>query len=299
MDTAVVTGGTDGIGRAIARGLAERGERVFVVGRDERKGEACARALRAETSNPRVEYLGADLSLVREADRVAGLLAASAPELRQLVLCAGTIAGRRVLTSEGQEAMFATNFLTRAVLAAALLPALRRAAATGTRAHILLVTGGSGGRIDYADPSLDGRFTLPRAVRQYSLANQLFALALADTLTATDPGIAVACLSFGPVKTGIRRSFPRWMKLLVPLLDPLIGQTPPEAAAAALHLLLDRPTDGARPAPVLYSKIRGLRPVPLAGALADAAEHKRLAEWAERLAQTIRSAVTGGELARS
>jgi hypothetical protein len=40
------------------------------------------------------------------------------------------------------------------------------------------------------------------------------------------------------VKTNIRKEFPRWMKWLVPLLmDPLLGQTPQEAAGAALKLL--------------------------------------------------------------
>lgn len=307
MDTAVVTGGTDGIGRAIARGLAGAGLHVLIVGRDARKGETCARALRAETSNADVDFLPADLSLVEEADRLAVLVATEAAAIRYLVLGAGTVLGRRVLTGEGQETMFATNFLTRVVLTEALLPALRRAAAAGERAHILLVSGGAGGRIDYADPSLEGRFLLPRVVAQFCRANDLFALRLAETLAATDTAIDVACLRLGPVKTGIRRTFPVWMKVLVPLLlDPFISQTPDEAAAAALHLLLDRPaTDSqatAHERTVLFTKIRRrspVRPLVPTGALADLAERRHLVEWAEARAAAIRSDVTGGALARS
>lgn len=307
MDTAVVTGGTDGIGRAIARGLAAAGVRVLVVGRDREKGEACARALRAQTSNAQVEFLCADLSLVREADRLATLLATEAPVVRYLVLCAGTLLARRVLTAENQETMFATNFLTRVVLAQALVPAVRRAADAGERGQILLVSGGAGGTIDYADPSLEGRFLLPRVVGQFCRANDLFALRLAETLAGTDPTIDVACLRLGPVKTGIRRTFPLWMKVLVPLLlDPFISQTPEEAAAAALHLLLHRPATGpeapAHERTVLLTKIRRGRPARAlapTGVLADPAERRRLVEWAEGLAASIRSGVTGGAPSRS
>jgi NAD(P)-dependent dehydrogenase (short-subunit alcohol dehydrogenase family) len=44
---AVVLGATKGIGRAVARALAARGDRVFLLGRDERELEASAADLRA------------------------------------------------------------------------------------------------------------------------------------------------------------------------------------------------------------------------------------------------------------
>jgi short-subunit dehydrogenase len=38
VKNAVVTGGTDGIGREIAQGLARAGHRLILVGRDAEKG---------------------------------------------------------------------------------------------------------------------------------------------------------------------------------------------------------------------------------------------------------------------
>ncbi|MEU3597233.1 SDR family NAD(P)-dependent oxidoreductase [Streptomyces sp. NPDC006798] len=37
MKTYVITGGTDGIGRAVARTFLDRGQEVVVIGRDEEK----------------------------------------------------------------------------------------------------------------------------------------------------------------------------------------------------------------------------------------------------------------------
>ena len=54
---AVVTGGSSGIGEAVARELYARGDRVAIVSRDARRGEEVARAL-----GPRAVHLAADLT---------------------------------------------------------------------------------------------------------------------------------------------------------------------------------------------------------------------------------------------
>jgi NAD(P)-dependent dehydrogenase (short-subunit alcohol dehydrogenase family) len=53
---ALVTGGTDGIGKEIARGLAVRGARVIIVGSDPEKGRRAEAELRLDAGHASVEF---------------------------------------------------------------------------------------------------------------------------------------------------------------------------------------------------------------------------------------------------
>jgi hypothetical protein len=132
-----------------------------------------------------------------------------------------------------------------------------------------------------------------RAVLQSCRANDLFTIELARRLSmaAAGPGPTVTCLKIGVVKTNIRRGFPGWMKLLVPLLfDPLLGQTPHDAAEAGLKLLLADDLEGLTGA--LFLKIRKLKRLAPDTDPATLREGRRLWELSERLAaQALAAAV--------
>jgi retinol dehydrogenase-12 len=68
---ALVTGGTDGIGKEIAIGLARTRCHVLIVGRDPAKGLNAQSDIRCRTRNTNVHFLRADLGLVRDAQRLA------------------------------------------------------------------------------------------------------------------------------------------------------------------------------------------------------------------------------------
>ncbi len=107
---ALVTGGTDGVGKEVARELARAGHRVVLVGRDASKGARVEREMRKTTGNTDIQFLQADLSLVREANRLADEIASRWPVLHYLVHSAGIVRGHRELTAEGVESNFATNY---------------------------------------------------------------------------------------------------------------------------------------------------------------------------------------------
>ena len=59
--TMLITGGTGGIGKETARGLAKLGAHVIVVGRDRVRAEAAVAELKATAGNERVDLLLVDL----------------------------------------------------------------------------------------------------------------------------------------------------------------------------------------------------------------------------------------------
>lgn len=77
QQTIMITGATDGLGRALARELAARGATLVLHGRSDRKGEDLLAELRAATGNDRLSFLRADFANLADvhalAERAAGL----------------------------------------------------------------------------------------------------------------------------------------------------------------------------------------------------------------------------------
>jgi NAD(P)-dependent dehydrogenase (short-subunit alcohol dehydrogenase family) len=240
-ETALVTGGTDGIGKAIALELARTGCEVVVVGRDRAKGARAESDLRRASGNVGVHFTPADLSLTREVDRLAVQIIHRHPRLSYLVHSAGIVRGRWALTVEGVESNFAVNYLGRFALMRRLLPLLAESARPNRRSRVLLVSGAAtNGTIHFDDVNLTRSFGTVRAILQCCQANDAFAVECADRLTKQgEQGVAVNCLKVGVVRTNIRRHFPTWMKWLVALvMDPLLALPTEQVAAAALQLLV-------------------------------------------------------------
>jgi NAD(P)-dependent dehydrogenase (short-subunit alcohol dehydrogenase family) len=194
---------------------------------------------------------------------------------------AGIVRGRRELTVEGVESNFAVNYLSRFVLTTRLLPLLEATGRPGKATRIVIVGGAAqNGTIHFNDVNLTANFVTLRAVLQFCQANDIFTVELARRLTA-DLRVTIACLKIGVVKTNIRQEFPRWMKVLVPLLDPFLAQTPQEAAGAALRLLLDEDLEGVTGA--LFLKIKKLKQLTPSAGVRDPEEGTRLWELSERL----------------
>src|ERR687898_2598177 len=124
----LVTGGTGGIGKATAEGLANLGARVVVVGRNRSKGEAAAAEIKAKSGNEAVELMVADLSSQAEIHSLAREFEADHDRLDVLVNNAGAMYARRFETEEGIEGTLAVIHLAPVLLTNLLLPMLQRSA---------------------------------------------------------------------------------------------------------------------------------------------------------------------------
>src|SRR5262245_42844979 len=289
-ETALVTGGTDGIGKAIARGLAAMGAEVLIVGSDPDKGAWAEHELRVAAGHDRVYFLQADLSLMREADRLADEVIARLSKLKRLVLCAGVIRGRRIETPEGVESNFAINYLSRFALTGRLLPLLEAAGAAGAAARIVVIGGAArNGKIHYDDINLTRNFGIFTLVPQFCQANDLFVIEQGRRLAGTDDPLRVTIMTLkvGVVRTNIRRDFPLWMKTLAPcVFDPLLGQTPEQIAESALRLLVSPEFEGK--SGLLFTQIKRFKATEPGARTRDPREGRRLWEFSERLAARAR-----------
>ena len=82
--TAVVTGGTSGLGEAATQALAKAGWRILIVGRDATRGAQVAR-----TAGNGAKFFSADLFSLADVNRLAEALRHAAPRIDLLVNNAG------------------------------------------------------------------------------------------------------------------------------------------------------------------------------------------------------------------
>src|SRR5205809_6786857 len=165
----LVTGGTGGIGKATAIGLAALGARVGITGRDQARTEAAAAGIGAATGSPAVDAFAADMSVQAGVRRLAALVLDTYPRLDVLVNNAGGFWAHRHLTADGLAHTFALNHLAPFLLTNLLLDRLTASAP----ARIVTVSSGAHarGRIDFDDLQSERDYSGQRAYSQSNLAN--------------------------------------------------------------------------------------------------------------------------------
>lgn len=223
MRTVVVSGGTAGMGQAIARTYLRRGDNVVVLGRDADRGNA----LRGAT------FIQADLSSVAENDRVVEEIGAAFPAVDALVLCARHFRSARRQTAEGFESTFALEYLSRYLLSHGLTGSLRRA----PRPVIVNVSGPGVPKpeIRWTDPGLTRGYDGVAAQLQAGRANDLLGVGFA----AEHPAIPYVLVNPGAVATSFSGEYDAATAAHVERLKQF-GK-PVEVGIAPIVDLLDRP----------------------------------------------------------
>ena len=232
--TVLITGGTGGIGKATALGLARMGARVAIIGRDRERTDDAVREIGAAGSG-QVDAFVADLSSQAEVRRVAGEVLRTIPRLDVLVNNVGGYWKTRHITVDGLERTFALNHLAPFLLTNLLLDRLRQSAPA--RVVVVSSNAQANGRIDFADLQKERPYSGSRAYEQSKLANVLFSYELARRLQGTS--VTANAVHPGLVNTSFGGEDPGGaQRLLVPLLHPFM-KSPTQGAATSIHVASD------------------------------------------------------------
>ncbi|MCY4427159.1 MAG: SDR family NAD(P)-dependent oxidoreductase [Halieaceae bacterium] len=195
--TAVVTGGSAGLGVETGRVLAGAGAEVVMVGRDNAKLSAVVDELRRQLPAARIEKELMDLADLASIREAANRILQRWPRLHLLINNAGVMACPEERTRDGFELQFGTNHLGHFLFTCLLVRALRAAAPTR------IVNLSSGGHkisgVDFDDPNFERReYDKWVAYGQSKTANSLFSVALNQRLAqngvtayAVHPGVIV------------------------------------------------------------------------------------------------------------
>src|SRR3954447_15356137 len=189
----LITGSTDGLGRALAQRLAEDGARLLLHGRDRDRLAATAQEVEEAGDNPPAATYLADLSSLEEVRRLAAEVEASTERLDVLVNNAGigTSTGGvsdRQVSPDGYELRFAVNYLATFLLTQSLLPLLLRSAP----ARVVNVASLGQAPIDFDDVMLERDYSGGRAYSQSKLAQITYTMELAERLEGS--GVTVTAL---------------------------------------------------------------------------------------------------------
>lgn len=288
--TAMVTGASSGLGKAVATELARRGARVILACRSgiPAAGEEVARASASE----QVEMIHLDLADLESVTSAADELARRGVQLDLLVCNAGLMPAKAQRSAQGIEAMMAVHYfgnhlLVRRLLASGAIPndVYARNGRRGTSIpRIVFVsseTHRSSQGIDVERLEVFREYGLRDGIARYGdskLALTTFATELARRLaTADGPSVAVHTLCPGPIASAIARDAP-------PRLEPLVGRVmktffrSPEAAAEPVLYLAAAPDIAGDTGWYLHL----MRPKPVAPLALDESLGERLFEKGER-----------------
>ena len=200
----LITGGTGGIGKATAIGLAALGARVAITGRDPARAERPRPRIRRASGNPAVDAFAADLSSQAEVRRLADEVLDAYPRLDVLVNNVGGFWATRHVTADGLEHTFAVNHLAAFLLTDLLLDRLK---ASARRASSRCRPAPSRwARSTSMTCRASTEYSGQKAYNQSKLANVMFTYELARRLEGT--GVTANALHPGVVNTGVRRRGP-------------------------------------------------------------------------------------------
>jgi len=274
--TAVVTGGTSGIGLEAAVKLATMGADVVLVGRDPTRAETALADVKNRAGSQAVRLLLCDFASLKQIRGLADDILSTCQRVHILVNNAGGVNLSRKLTEDGIERTFAVNHLAPFLLTTLLLDLLKQSAP----ARVVNVSSAvhRSGDLPFDNLQFERNgYGIMRAYSRSKLANVLFSAELARRLSNTK--VTSNALHPGAVATNIWSQAP-WYTQPVLALGKLFMDRAETGGARVVYLAASPEVEGQSGG--YYEKDQKILPSRLAR---DEALAKRLWEHSAALAQ--------------
>ncbi|XP_042500357.1 short-chain dehydrogenase TIC 32 B, chloroplastic-like isoform X2 [Macadamia integrifolia] len=248
--TAIITGGTSGIGAETARVLAKRGVRLIIPARDVKKAAEMKERVQKESPQAEIILLEMDLSSLASIKRFCSEFFSLGLPLNILINNAGKFSQKLEFSEDKVEMTFATNYLGHYFLTEMLLEKMIETAnQTGIEGRIINVSS-----VIHNWVKRDGfRFGLmfnplsyngTRAYAQTKLANILHVKEISRQLKARNARVTINAVHPGIVKTGIIREHKSFITDSFFFLVSKLLKTTSQGASTTCYVALNQQING-------------------------------------------------------
>lgn len=228
----LVTGATEGIGKAAATEFAKRGASVTIVGRNKEKTEKILAELKASSGNDDLDMLLCDLSRLSDVRRAAEQFKAKHDRLDVLVNNAGAMFRSPTIGPDGFELTFALNHLAYFQLTTVLLDLIKKT--PGARVVSTASAMQARGVLDVQRTPTATDVSGIRAYATSKLANILFTKELQRRLTGT--AATANCFHPGMVRTAFGADLSILMRAIFVMIALPFAKSPEEGADSLVWL---------------------------------------------------------------
>ncbi|KAK7301557.1 hypothetical protein RJT34_12424 [Clitoria ternatea] len=248
--TALITGGSSGIGAETARVLAKRGVRVVIGARDMKKAKEVRKSIQKETPNAEVILLELDLSSFASVQTFCSQFLALQLPLNILINNAGVFSQNLEFSQDKIEITFATNYLGHFLLTEILLDKMiETAEKTGIEGRIINVSSVihswvKRGGFRFNDILSGKRYNGTRAYAQSKLANILHVKEIARQLKARNARVTINAVHPGIVKTGIIRAHKGLLTDSLFFIASKLLKTTSQGASTTCYVAVSPKTEG-------------------------------------------------------
>ena len=220
MKTALITGGTSGIGASIAKGLVPKDYKVILIGSNLEKGQTIESELNAQYPQG-AQFIQLDLSNMNDVKKFSKQFLESHSKLDVLANIAGIVFPKRNVTNEGFERTFAIGYLSAYILSTLLAPLLENA----PNGRIINVSGSgkpshfTKRKLDFDNLDFSKNYSGPQAAITTVHAKTILTEILSEKYASR--GIDVHSFSPGLVRSNLLYDMPLWMRIIEKLFYPI------------------------------------------------------------------------------